>query len=113
MKKEIAFIVVTVAIALTSCSSTQKQSESADRHEIQMVGAYTNYRAISADEKELFNSTYNGETKLTPKKVATQVVAGINYSFLCSDSKGAAYLVVIYQPLPGQGKAEVSSVTKK
>ncbi len=79
----------------------------------QLVGAYGEYHKVSKEETDLFLSTYKGDIELTPKKVSTQVVAGMNYSFWCQDKAGKNYEVIIFQPLPGQGNPEVTSVEKK
>jgi hypothetical protein len=64
----------------------------------------------TTEEKALFINTYKSDTLLTPNKVATQVVAGMNYKFRCKDKQSHTYEVVIYKPLPNQGKATVTSV---
>lgn len=78
-----------------------------------MTGAYTDHRSLEPSEKELFEAAYKGDIKLTPLKVATQVVAGTNYSFICKDSDNNIFEVVIFEPLPGRGNPEMTSVTKK
>lgn len=98
-------------VTLMSCHNEQKM-EQEDVQE-QLCGAYGPYEKLSQEELKLFADTYRGEVKLTPLKVAQQVVAGTNYAFLCQDEKGRQYEVVIFQPLPGQGEAEVTSVKRK
>lgn len=80
-----------------------------------LCGAYTGQRAVTAEEMELFESvigTIDTITEYTPVSVATQVVAGLNYKFLCryddrNGSTGDCY-VVIYQPL--QGDPELTGI---
>lgn len=76
-----------------------------------LCGGYSDPVRPTDEQLELFAKCYNDSIALTPKKVATQVVAGLNYSFTCKGDDGK-YEVVIYQPLPGQGEARVTSVTK-
>lgn len=78
-----------------------------------MPGAYGEYRTPNETDLSIFNSTYNGEVALTPQKVSSQVVAGVNLRFVCKDKDDNTYEVVIFKPLPGQGEAKVSSVEKK
>lgn len=73
-----------------------------------MVGAYTPYStSISQDEEKVFKAATKGllGVDYIPLAVATQVVAGINYKFLCN-AKGVypnapdeAAIIEIYQPL--------------
>ncbi len=94
-----------VALLATFCfSSCSSQKEP-------MCGAYSDYEKVTDEDVEFFNQNYKGDVALTPKKVAKQVVAGLNYSFKCKGEDGK-YEVVIYEPLPGQGEPTVSSVTK-
>ncbi|GEM_PF-426371 len=81
--------------------------------ETQMCGAYSDQDELSKEDLELFNATYKGEVKLTPYTVSSQVVAGTNYAYTCKDKDGNTYKVVIFQPLPGQGDPEVTSVEKQ
>lgn len=99
---------VVACIMLTSCSGNR---QIINQEMTQMTGAYTNYRDVTQDDKILFDATYKGDIKLTPLKVMTQVVAGTNFRFLCSDGKGSNYEVAIFRALPSSGgKAEVRSV---
>jgi len=79
----------------------------------QLCGGYSEQSALSEEEQQLFANTYKGDVQLTPKSVASQVVAGMNYEYTCSDKDGNIYIVVIYKPLPGHGEAEVTSIEKK
>lgn len=48
----------------------------------------------------------------TPESVATQVVAGTNYRFICTAKTATPgpetyeAEIIVFQPLPGQGEAE-------
>lgn len=75
----------------------------------QIVGGYTDYRELSDEDKALFAKAYKGDVKLIPQSVATQVVAGLKYRFVCKDQGGKEYMVTIFQNLSGE--TEVMSVS--
>ena len=104
-------IAVVVAVMTTSCSNTKDILEAETDNRVHLLGAYTDWREVSQEELELFQATYNGDVALTPECVATQVVAGTNYKFICHDRNGKKYQVIIYQKLPCDGsEAEVTSI---
>lgn len=74
------------------------------------TGAYTDYRELTEEETELFHEVYMADDILHPWTVATQVVAGINYRYACSDDNGDEYVVTIYKPLPNHGEPRVTGV---
>ncbi len=67
-----------------------------------VVGGYTDYRELSDEDKALFAKAYRGDVKLTPQSVATQVVAGLKYKFVCKDENGKECMVTIFQNLSGE-----------
>lgn len=74
-----------------------------------IVGSYSEYRGPSEDEKIFFEEVVKGYEKelFNPERVSTQVVAGINYRFLCSMKDGdvtSKVVVTIYKPLSGDSK---------
>lgn len=74
-----------------------------------IVGSYSGYREPSEDEKILFEEVVKEYEKelFNPERVSTQVVAGINYRFLCSMKDGevtSKVIVTIYKPLSGDPK---------
>lgn len=81
----------------------------------QACGGYTDFRTPTDEELEMFASlAKDEETEFHPELVATQVVAGINYKFLClskspDGSTGHCY-VTVYKPLPGQGEPKVTGL---
>ena len=86
-----------------------------NQHNKQMAGNYTQQRNLTKQEKQLFKNTYNGKgkDKLTPISVATQVVNGTNYKFICKDKHGKKVTVIIYQSLPHMGsKSKVVSINR-
>lgn len=84
-----------------------------NQHNKQMAGGYTQQRNLTKQDKQLFKNTYKGKDNLTPISVATQVVNGTNYKFICKDKHGKKVTVIIYQSLPHQGsKSKVVSINK-
>lgn len=97
---------------ISSCGSTMTRQDVRDSVPVedrQLAGGYTAYRTPSDDELALFSQCYAYAAQLTPKRVATQVVAGFNYAFLCTGAEGDVK-VVIYKPLPNHGASRVTSV---
>lgn len=74
-------------------------------------GGYTDYRALTDEDAELFANVYVVPPALTPYAVATQVVAGTNYRFLCRDAAEQEYVVTIFVPLPCNADTQQSAVT--
>lgn len=83
-----------------------------------MVGGYTEFRAATQEELDLFaslkaeiSSQANG-ADLVVSEVATQLVSGMNYKFKAA-AGADAYEVVIYKKGAWDGgEASVTSVTK-
>lgn len=100
--KKFTFIIAFIFAVCVSCS----QSKHA------LVGAYNDTKVVTNEDIEVFNSaisTYDPSLHLTPQKVSHQVVAGLNYRFLCTDEHKREHTVVIYKPLPGNGEPTVTS----
>lgn len=81
------------------------------RTEHPVCGGYTDFRALDPDDVALFDSVYTAEPALTPYAVATQVVAGTNYRFLCRDAKKTEYMVTIFVPLACYADSQQTKVT--
>lgn len=85
-----------------------------------VVGGYTRQRSITDDEREMFDRAVAeiGDIEYKPRSVATQVVAGTNYRFVCKareTAKGGKRfdaVIVIYKPLPGQGDPRITSIER-
>lgn len=75
-----------------------------------LAGGFTSFREIKEDEKVLFGKCLSNLLGVgrVPLAVATQVVKGVNYAFLCDSHviipNPVPYneLVTIYQPLEGE-----------
>ena len=83
-----------------------------------LVGGYSEQRPLTAEDSAVFaeatkDYAYLG---LKPLSVATQVVAGTNYLFVCEmkafGGPASQTNVKIFKPLPGQGAAELIVVEK-
>ena len=99
-------VAIASALAVMGCTSQRITEKEV------LCGGYTKFHKITTEEKTLFAATYKSEPQLTPSEVATQVVAGMNYKFLCKDDRQNTYEVVIYKPLPNQGEPTVTSVNE-
>ena len=84
------------------------------------VRCYTGQRPLEASDRELFRRATTGMTGVsyTPESVATQVVAGTNYRFICTAKTTTPGLetyeaeIIVFQPLPGQGEAKIAKITR-
>lgn len=109
-----------MAACLCGCAGGQKDG-AAKTGSGKIVGGYTDSRSLTDEEKALFESLASevAGVKYKPVNVATQVVAGTNYRFLCTGRekgrKGKRFdaVIVIYKPLPGQGDARVTSIERQ
>lgn len=84
------------------------------------VGGYTDPRRPTPEERALFAEAVASidDTVYKPLNVATQVVAGTNYRFVCrareNRRRGKRFdaVIVIYKPLPGQGEPRITSIER-
>lgn len=82
----------------------------------ELVGAFTDFRPLTHEDQVLFGNTQLENKSIKGYKVlsvSTQVVAGINYRFLCEDEEGNVHVVIIYKPLPMQGDPRITSIDGK
>lgn len=100
--KTILFAFAAIAVGMASCGTSRDT----------MTGAYDKSTKPTAAEDSIFRVAVssNGKLDLKPLKVARQVVAGMNYRFTCIDSNRKKMEVVVYEPLPGQGEAHITSI---
>lgn len=126
MKK--STILVFAAAALTACAAqggkTATSPEAAATEgrtqapESPLVGGYTDQRPLDDEDRRLFDkATENlAGVKYTPQTVATQVVAGTNYRFICTaetvtrEPKAFRAEVTVFRPLPGQGAPRITQI---
>ena len=102
--RTLALIATITTVA--SCSCQQKA---------EMVGAFGKSTKLTAEEDSLFKAVVlsHNDLQLKPLKVSRQVVAGTNYCYECVDANKKKVEVVVYQPLPGAGKAQILSINGK
>ncbi|MEG2725272.1 MAG: hypothetical protein RR982_05415 [Kiritimatiellia bacterium] len=76
-----------------------------------LCGGYTEFRTLETDDVARFSQVTLGTRyeAWKPLQVASQVVAGMNYRFLCKDTEGKTVTLIIFQPLPGRGEAQITS----
>lgn len=108
---------------MVSCSAQQNSTQTIESKSLNgdekttqfLCGGYTTQRELTHDDSLFFeNVVSNTEYKeLMPQSVATQVVAGINFHFVCIDKTNKKFNVIIYKPLPGQGDATITSVEER
>lgn len=74
----------------------------------EQVGGYIQPRSITEEEFELFKKTTSGTVyeKYKPESVSTQIVAGVNFRYICSNGK----IITIHKPLPNQGEPRILEV---
>lgn len=83
-----------------------------------LMGGFTDQRALTAEDSAVFAAATKDYAylKLAPLSVATQVVAGTNYLFVCTTSgfnrPPTETLVKIFKPLPGRGEPELIVMEK-
>lgn len=122
------FFVISIALAVMSlCCSCDRQSNifsTPNSASTNQVGGYSESRRLTDREKELFDEYVAriGDVEYEALNVATQIVAGTNYRFLCkareikADGKrGKKFyaVVVLYRPLPGQGEPRITSIERQ
>lgn len=120
-------IVLLAATAMTACGGQSpkagKQTESKMEKQAEspvVTGGYTQQRPLSDEERELFRQVTHGMTGVsyTPETVATQVVAGTNYRFICTAKTATrnpeTYQaeVTVFQPLPGRGEPKITAIKR-
>ena len=83
-----------------------------------LMGGYSEQRPLTPEDSAVFVAATKDYAylNLTPLSVSTQVVAGMNYLFLCETKAfgGAAVQtnVKVFKPLPGRGEPELIVVEK-
>lgn len=113
----LSIVVVMVGLGCTNEANKSKMEECQMSQNVvpsysekRMVGAYSDLREMTEEERQLFFDTYKEDLKLNPLQVATQVVSGMNYAFICEDETGNQFRVVIYKPIGRASDLRVTSV---
>ncbi|MEG0807831.1 MAG: hypothetical protein RR410_05695 [Alistipes sp.] len=114
------------ALSLALCGAcaqqrTQSGGKSSKMSEKTMLcGAYTAQREPTTEEIQLFAAVTASlsDVNYTPTSVATQVVAGTNYRFICKAEAVASQApthsveIIVYRPLPQQGEPRITQITR-
>lgn len=120
-------IVMLIALALMPlCNSCDSLSAflPGSSGKSEQVGGYSDTRRLTDGEREMFDKYVAriGDIEYEAVNVATQIVAGMNYRFLCkgrevkADGKrGKKFYaaIVLYKPLPGQGEPRITSIERQ
>lgn len=83
-----------------------------------LMGGFSEQRPLTAEDSVVFAAATKDYAylKLAPLSVATQVVAGTNYLFVCTTSgfnrPPTETMVKIFRPLPGRGEPELIVMEK-
>ena len=115
------FYIALLCLPLVLCACGGNGESGAKGDDTEIVGGYSKPRKLTKDEKALFEEAVQGleGVEYKPLNVATQVVAGTNYRFICrgreTARKGKRFdaVIVVYKPLPGQGEPRVTSVDRQ
>ena len=120
MKKET--LIFTLALFTIGCACNNEQDKkiesvnkttiSQDDRKTKLVGAFTDQKKLTEDDKIIFQEAFKDfktTNKYTPITVAKQVVAGTNYMFICDvtskDGDKFKEEVLIFKPLPHTKKS--------
>lgn len=119
-------IILLLAATLCSFSSCEKLSEvfSPQNSQEGVVGGYSKPRNLTDEDIALFEqaTAQLQGVEYKPMNVATQIVAGVNYRYLCkarrideSGKKGKRFYaaIVVHKPLAGQGEPRILSIEKQ
>lgn len=113
------FALFTAACGRTqSAPATSREAQSEDKE--LLCGGYTNQRPLGPEEKVLFETLTAGLSGVayTPESVATQVVAGTNYRFICSaktaipEPQTYRAEITVFKPLPNRGEPCVTGIKR-
>ncbi len=115
-------------LLLAGCGNNTRKTDNSQSAEVaqekveqtQMCGGYTQQRPLTEEDQTLFDAVTEGMTGVvyTPESVATQVVAGTNYRFVCTaktltrEPETYRAEVTVFQPLPGRGEAKITEIKR-
>ena len=123
---------VTLAMGISNKRMSREDGDSTAKAEVEtflanlaagktdemLMGGFSEQRPLTAEDSAVFAAATKDYAylKLAPLSVATQVVAGMNYLFLCTTSgfnrPPTETLVKIFKPLPGRGEPELIVMEK-
>ena len=123
---------VTLAMGISNKRMSREDGDSTAKAEVEtflanlaagktdemLMGGFTEQRPLTAEDSAVFATATKDYAylKLAPLSVATQVVAGTNYLFVCTTSgfnrPPTETMVKIFRPLPGRGEPELIVMEK-
>jgi len=123
---------VTLAMGISNKRMSREDGDSTAKAEVEtflanlaagktdemLMGGFSEQRPLTAEDSAVFAAATKDYAylKLAPLSVATQVVAGMNYLFVCTTSgfnrPPTETLVKIFKPLPGRGEPELIVMEK-
>ena len=112
----ILFLAAVLSCVCVSCDQTPNSSPKEA-----VVGGYSEQRKLSDEERALFDSVAAeiAGVKYEPINVSTQIVAGVNYRFLCKgkeqERRGKKFyaVIVVHKPLPNAGEPRIISIERQ
>ena len=115
------FYIALLCLPLVLCACGGNGESGAKSGDTEIVGGYSKPRKRTKEEQALFEEAAQGREggEDKPLHLATQVVAGTNYRFICrgreTARKGKRFdaVIVVYKPLPGQGEPRITSVDRQ
>ena len=124
MHKICKYLFLTAIICLLGSCQQARQLFSKSEEQVGVVGGYSESHNLSDEELAIFQqATSNLQgVEYKPMNVATQIVAGVNYRFLCKarrveqgGKKGKRYYatIVVHKPLAGRGDLKILSIEKQ
>ena len=110
-----------IAALLLSCACISCDRIFNSSPEEAVVGGYSEQRKLSDEERALFDNVVAdvAGVKYTPINVSTQIVAGVNYRFLCKGKEqergGKKFyaVIVVHKPLPNAGEPRIISIERQ
>ena len=114
------FYILSLAAVLSCvCVSCDQIFNSSPKQAV--VGGYSESRKLSDEERALFDSVAAeiAGVKYEPINVSTQIVAGVNYRFLCKgkeqERRGKKFyaVIVVHKPLPNAGEPRIISIERQ
>lgn len=108
-----------LSLGFTSCEKLREIGFGKEQQGV--VGGYSAPHNLSDEELAIFEQATSGlqGVEYKPMNVATQIVAGVNYRFLCKarrvEQGGKRYYatIVVHKPLAGRGDLQILLIEKQ
>ena len=108
-----------LSLGFTSCEKLREIGFGKEQQGV--VGGYSAPHNLSDEELAIFEQATSGlqGVEYKPMNVATQIVAGVNYRFLCKGKEqergGKKFyaVIVVHKPLPNAGEPRIISIERQ